>query len=98
MRRFNYEENDEYRDDVDKFFNEEPQDDVTDEQLKAIMEEEMAMEQMQVNFVYRDLNHRVLRIAIRSCEKSFWWWFCSQNTKLKMIEKAFRYLKKLEEE
>ena len=92
MRRFNYEDNDDYREDIDKFFNEEEIPDIDEEQLQALMEQE----DIQIEFVYRDLNHRLLRTAIRTCEKSFWYWFCSQNTRLKMIEKAYEALKNLE--
>lgn len=98
MRRFNYDDNEEYREDVDKFFSEEDQAELTDEQLKAIMEEEQQMQQLQIRFVYRDLNHRILRSAIRLCEKSFWWWFYSQETRLKMIDRTYKKLRKLEEE
>ena len=97
MRRFNYDENDEYREDVDKFFGEDQQD-ISDAEYKAIMEQEQAIQQLQIRFVYRDLNHRMLRTAIRMCEKSFWWWFYSHNTRLKMIDKAYKQLRKLEEE
>jgi hypothetical protein len=96
MRRFNYDENEEYREDVDKFFSEEGQ--MDDAQYKAIMEEEMQMQQLQIRFVYRDLNHRVLRSAIRMCEKSLWWWFYSQDTRLRMIDRAYKRLRKLEED
>lgn len=98
MRRFNYDENEEYREDVDKFFSEEGNGDLTDAQYKAIMEEEQHMQQLQIRFVYRDLNHRVLRSAIRMCEKSLWWWFYSQDTRLRMIDRAYRRLRKLEED
>lgn len=92
MRRFNYEDNDDFREDIDKFFNEKEIPDIDEEQLQALMEQE----DIQIEFVYRDLNHRLLRTAIRTCEKSFWYWFCSQNTRLKMIEKAYEALKNLE--
>lgn len=99
MRRFNYDDNDEYREDVDKFFNEEhPDTDISDEQYQSMMEEEQAMQQLQIHFVHRDLNHRMLRTAIRSCEKSIWWWFCRHTTKLQMIDAAYKHLRKLEEE
>ena len=96
MRRFNYEDNDDYREEVDKFFSEDG--DLTDEQYKAIMDEEQAMQQVQIKFVSRELNHRVMRTAIRTCEKSFWWWFYSQATRLQMIDTAYKQLRKLEEE
>lgn len=98
MRRFNYEDNDEYREDVDKFFSEEATGELTPEQYKQLMEEEQAFQQMQARLVYRDFNHRVLRSAIRMCEKSLWWWFYSQDTRLRLIENAYKRLKKLEED
>lgn len=98
MRRFNYDENDEYREDVDKFFNGQSESEIGDEQYKAIVEEEMAIQQLQIRFVQRDLNHRILRMAIRTCEKSIWWWFCRYTTKLKMIDAAYKQFRKLEEE
>lgn len=97
MRRFNYEENDDYREEVDKFFSDEAAE-LTPEQYKAIMEEEQALQQMQIRFVYREFNHRVLRSAVKMCESSFWWRFYSQDTKLRMIERAYKRLKKLEED
>lgn len=93
MRRFNYEENDDnYREEIDNFFSDHR--DITDEQFKA----EEQMQEVQIKFVSRELNHRVLRTSIRTCEKSFWWWFYSQTTRLKMIEIAYKQLRKLEEE
>lgn len=101
MRRFNYDDNDDYREDVDNFFNDEDglvPDGLSEEEYKAIVEEEMAAQRMQIKIVYRDLNHRLLRTSIRACEKTFLWWFYSHDTKLKMIEKTYKQIKKLEEE
>lgn len=97
MRRFNYDENDEYREDVDKFFNEGDAD-LNDEQYNEMMEEERVIQQLQIRFVNRDLNHRILRTSIRICEKSIWWRFCKHATKLKMIDDTYKQFKKLEEE
>lgn len=99
MRRFNYEDNDEYREDVDKFFSEDMggQSDNLDDYRK-IMESESFFEDVQVTVVYRDLNHRLLRAAVRVCEKSFWWRFRSLDTRLKQINAVYEQLKKLEEE
>ena len=99
MRRFNYEENDEYREDVEKFFSEdEDVADLSDEEYKAIMQEEQAIQHIQLNFVQRDLNHRMLKSAIRTCEKWFWWRFCSQNTRLKMIQETYDQFRMLEDD
>ena len=101
MRKFNYEDNDDYRDEVDKFFshnngNEEEQE-LTNEEYQAIIEEEQAIQQAQIDFVSRELNHRVIRMAIRTCEKSFWWRFYSQNTKLRLIEQAYYRIRSFDE-
>lgn len=97
MRRFNYEDNEEYRDDVDKFFNDD-MDDMTPEEYKILMEQENVIQDMQMKVVHRDLNYRLLRAAVRVLEKSFWWKFCSLNTRLNSIDATFQRLKKLEEE
>jgi len=99
MRRFNYDENEEYREDIDKFFSQELEnEDLTDEQYKAIMEEEKAIQREQIDFVHRDLNHRMLRTSIRACEKSLWWRFYGHATKLKMIDITYKHFRDLEEE
>lgn len=97
MRRFNYDDNEEFRDDVDKFFRDD-MDGVTPEEYKILMEQESIMEEMQNKMANRDLNYRLLRASVRICEKTFWWRFYSIATRLKHIETAFKQLKKLEEE
>jgi hypothetical protein len=97
MRRFNYDDNEEYRDDVDKFFQND-MDDVTPEEYKMIMEQEGVFEDLQLQVVNRDLNNRLLRAAVRICEKSFWWRFYSLNTRLNQISIVYKHLKNLEEE
>lgn len=85
MRRFNYDENDEFKRDVDNFL----RDDIGDE--NEIIES-------QINYVNRDMNYRVLRTSIRMCENSFLWKFYSNKTRLSMIEETYKSLiKKIEE-
>lgn len=98
MRRFNYEDNDEYREDVDNFFNEfDELDDLTDEEYESLMDERDSINDLQIKFVYRDLNNKLLRMAIRSCEKRFFWRFYSPQKQLKIIEETYLLYKKLEE-
>lgn len=99
MRRFNYDENDDYREDIDKFFSHQQIDhqELTDEEYKAFVEEEKEIQREQINFVRRDLNHRMLRTSIRACEKSIWWRFYSHTTKLKMIDFTYKQFRELEE-
>lgn len=98
MRRFNYDDNEEYREDVDNFFDGDQGQGMSPEEYKALMEEELKLQQWQISLVYRDLNSRVLRTAIKMCERSFWWRFYSHDTRLRMIDKAYKKLKNLEEQ
>lgn len=94
MRRFNYEDNDEYRKDVDHFFNE---DDLSRDDYEAIIDE-IETHQLEVKFVARDLNYRILRAAVKTCEKSFFWRFYSQDTRLELISKTYKCFRELEED
>jgi uncharacterized protein YPO0396 len=94
MRRFNYDDNENFRDEVDKFFGE----DSDSSEYKEILEEEKMMQEIQMGFLHRDLNHRTLRAAIRACEKSFFWAFYSHNTRLKMISTTYSQFIQLEDE
>lgn len=85
MRRFDFEENnDENKDDVDKFFDEN--------------EDEVSDVQIELSFAYRDLNQKLLSNVIQVCQKSLFWRFYSLTTRLMMIRVAYENLKKLEEE
>lgn len=99
MRRFDYDENEDYQDGVDNFFDEEDEDfeDVTPEWTKAMVEEDIKIQQLHVSLAYRELNDRLLANAIQVVENSFWWKFYSLSTRLKMISQAYETLKTLEE-
>ena len=97
MRRFDYDENEEYREDVDRFFEEEEDNGrLTPDQYEAIMKED-EIQELQIDFVNRDLNYRILRSAIKMCEKTLFWKFRFHKTKLNMIEKAYNKFRALEE-
>lgn len=100
MRRFNYEDNnEEYRKEVDNFFRELGDESaVTPDEYEAMMQEEQAYNNLQYQLVRQELNHRLLRTAVRMAENSFWWRFYSLGTRLQMIDRAYRKLKKLEEQ
>jgi len=100
MRRFNYEDNnEEYRKEVDNFFRDiGNESDITQEEYEAIMREEQEYVDLQHQIIRQELNHRLLRTAIRMVENSFWSRFYSFGTRLQMIDKAYRKLKKLEEQ
>ena len=92
MRRFHYDENDDFQDDVDGFFADEIDFDEND-----YMGDEM-MDEVSINFVSYDLNQRLLRAAIQICEKSVFWRFKSIDSKLEAITKVYLSLKTLAED
>jgi hypothetical protein len=49
----------------------------------------------QYDLIERDTNHKILKQAVRMCEKSVWWRFYSTFTKLKVIKKVYAELNAL---
>lgn len=92
MRRFHYDDNDDFQDDVDGFFAEEIDFDEND-----YIGDEL-MEAASINFVSYDLNQRLLRAAIQVCEKSVFWRFKSVDSKLRKITKMYLTMKTLVED
>jgi hypothetical protein len=99
MRRFDYDDNDEYRREVDNFFGggDDGDEGLTPEEYKSIVQDEKNIIEQQLNIAQQELNHRILRAAIRFVENSFWWRFYSVDTRLMQIEKVYRKLRRLEE-
>ena len=87
MRRFDYDDNEEFQDDVNNFF----------QDNEDFFADEEAL-QSSLDFVAQDYNLTIMQTVVEMLEKSFWWKFISLNTRLKMIEKTFRKFKKLQEE
>ena len=94
MRRFDYDENEEYREDVDKFF--EADNEISPGQFNSIIREENEIQELQLEFVNRDLNYRILRSAIKMCEKTFFWSFRSHISRLNMIKETYNRFRELE--
>ena len=91
MRRFDYDDNEEFRDDVDKFFDE------NSSNYDDFIAEEFALEQARIDIAHRDIDYKIMRTAVRFCEKTFMWSFYSLPTRLKMIADTYEKLRKLEE-
>lgn len=90
MRKFN-QDDDEFREESDRFFNENAS------RYEELVEEEIAMQEAQLDIAHREISNRLFRTAIRVCERSFFWSFYSLSTRLKMITEAVKRLRKLEE-
>lgn len=102
MRRFDYDDNEDHREEVDKFFGGgEPDGEgdvfMTPEEYEAIRQENAAMQQASFDIVYRELDDRLLFRVVKMLERSFWWRFYSLDTRMKMIEKSYRRMKKINE-
>lgn len=93
MRRFNYEDNEEHREDVDKFFSESNLNEQDWQNLNDIAADELALQEYQLKLENQEANIRLLRIAIRICENSIWWKFYGSKARLDMILDVFEGLK-----
>jgi hypothetical protein len=92
-----YDDSDDLNDEnVNKFF----QEDISsfEEDFDELLEERQINQEFKYNFLERDSNQKTLRMAVRMCEKSFWWKFYSFKTKLKMIQESYLLIKALETE
>jgi hypothetical protein len=99
MKRFNYDENDDFQDDnyLDNEYNDDDDDDVVyiSQQEYEAMQHHDAIDFMQIELVETDLNQRLLFKAIKMLEKSWFWQFRSEETKLKLISQAYSIMKNL---
>jgi hypothetical protein len=92
MRHFNYDDNDEFHEDIDKFFDNEDSGGYDD-----LIKEEFDLQEARLDVQHREINYKMMRTAIRFCEKTFLWSFYSIPTRLKMISETYKKLRKLEE-
>ncbi len=92
MRKFDYDDNDDFREDIDKFFNNEDF-----EKYDEMIEEEFELQKAQIDIAHRDINGRIMRTAVRICEKTFLWSFYSLPTRLRMIAESYKKLRKIED-
>lgn len=90
MSRFDQDDNEE-RDDVDRFFNED------NGRYDELVQEEIELQEAQLDIAHREINNRLFRTAIRLCEKSWFWPFYSLSTRLRMVTEAVKKLKRLED-
>jgi len=87
MRRFFEDEGDEFRDEVDRMFGDDDDDD-NEGHMEGDYHGEI-VQMLQLDMVEYDLNLRLLSLSIKMAEKSFCWRFFSVNTKLKRIKSIY---------
>jgi len=82
MRRFEYDDNDDFfKDDLENFFDEGPDD-------YHIPKGEL-INVLQLDLVEADLNMRLLALTVKTLEKTFLWRFRKLKTKMKMIREMY---------
>lgn len=94
MRRFNYDGSDEYRDDVDQFFDEDEYE-YDDEYDDEYIRDASLIEIVHTNLATLDLNQKLLIAAIKVAEKSFLWGLWPLKWKLQAISDAYHTLDNL---
>lgn len=96
MRHFNYDDNEEFQEEVDEFMrnhheDDDDDDDDDDEDVDAdeieYLSDELSAAHMSI--VAIDLNLKVLKAAIKTCENSWFWRFRTCNKKGQLIAKTY---------
>tara|TARA_Y100000034_G_scaffold40932_1_gene50380 strand:- start:1573 stop:1908 length:336 start_codon:yes stop_codon:yes gene_type:complete len=91
MRRFNYDDHDDFKEEIDNFW---PGD--TDSPFGYDPDDEPYIEKgdiinmLQIDMVEYELNQRILTAAYKLCKSSFWWRFRTVKSKIAMVK--FVYL------
>jgi len=89
MRRFEYDDSDDFfRDDLENFFDEE------EHEHFSVPKGEL-INVLQLDLVEADLNMKLLSLSVRTLEKTFLWKFRSPKTKIKMISEMYKEMVKL---
>jgi len=98
MKRYDFDENDNSKDDHDDFSEEEGDfiDDDDDEmQEHDFLENEEMLRELEISFQETQNKQKTISQAIKICSQSFFWRFYSNQTKLKMIEQCYYRLTEL---
>ena len=91
MRRFDFEDEDPDREEVERFLNSDSQEYlITPEEYKGILEEEMDLHNAKFRDTIYNLRYKILLRSIGLLKGSFFWRFYSLNTKLSKIEQVYR--------
>jgi len=90
MRRFDFEDDDPEREEIERFLNSDSQEYlITPEEYRGILEEEMSLYESKFRETNQKLKYKILMRSVSLLKSSFFWKFYSLNTKLIQIEKVF---------
>ena len=101
MKRYDFDENDNSKDDYDDFSEEEgdfiDDDDEDDDEMQEhdFLENEEMLRELEISFQEAQNKQKTISQAIKICSQSFFWRFYSNQTKLKMIEQCYYGLTEL---
>jgi hypothetical protein len=98
MREFNFEDNEEmgFFDDMDEMDDDDMEDeDDDDDDDVGQTDANMIVEMAQLDLVVYDLNLRLLSEVVRSLEKSCFWKFKTNKTKMRLIQETYELFNKL---
>ncbi len=95
MRYFPYDDNDDYKEEIDRFFSEdEEDDDVEGDEDIFILDDDIDLDSLSLlNYktksIWVDVDADILEFAIQILENSFFWKFRTRKTKLKLLKKTY---------
>jgi hypothetical protein len=90
MRRFDFEDDDPEREEIERFLNSDSQEYlITPEEYRGILEEEMSLYEAKFRDTNLKLKYKILLYSVNLLKSSFFWKFYSLNTKLIQVEKVF---------
>ena len=95
MKRFDYDENEDFKDDGSPFYGPENEGDISPEEYAEMMRRQDTLSLMQIELANLDLRQRLLFKATKMLEKSFWWKFKSAKVRLAEISLAYHTLRML---
>lgn len=84
MRNFNYDDDDDQKRDIEKFF------EIPDDEGSDLEMNENILDIAQMELQSAELNQRILFEAIKMLEKSFFWRFRRYKTKLNMVAEVYK--------
>jgi hypothetical protein len=82
MRDFDYDENEDFQNDIDNFFGDQDDEGIYYDKKDII-------KAMELEVTENNINLKLLKTVIQTLEDSFWWRFYSFKTKLKMIARTY---------
>ena len=95
MRRFDYDGSEDYRDEVNQFFDDDDYDEDDYDDDDEYVRDASLIEIVHTNLATLDLNRKLLEAAIKVAEKNFLWALWPMQWKLQAISEAYDTLDKL---